>query len=224
MDFQEVLRAGHREHRLDALLDAAEFQGVPRRRWPGGRDPSGSRCWRCRYSSPPRGRRRPSCRRRSAADDTEPGEVREKRIHQPRLADADDRDISRASDREVHSSTPRPAVARSPPMNPAPVGLLSKPQDLPGQFLPPAVDARLHGPFREAQPLGDLMIRQFLDIAKQNRRSGATRAASAAPASAARRGRGSRAPPAGWPPEMPGDRSSEVTSRSIVCRSLRTLR
>ena len=108
-------------------------------------------------------------------------------------------------------------------MNPAPVGLLAKPQDLPGQFLPPAVDARLDGPFREAQPLGDLKIRQFLDIAKQNRDP--ERLGQRLQRLPQQRGEVAVLERRQWA-GLGGDRREilGVTSRSMVWRSLRTLR
>ena len=48
VDLEEVLRAGHRQHRLDALLHARQLQRAARGASPAGTDPSGSRSSRCR--------------------------------------------------------------------------------------------------------------------------------------------------------------------------------
>ena len=150
-------------------------------------------------------------------------EIGEHRIHQPRLADADDARPCR-SVRLSHSSVgsrARAIVCRSSRrLSSCPRSL----RNLPRQLGPAAVDARLDRALRQPQPVGDLLVRQLLDVAHQHRRAQRRRAAPPAPAAAAPRDRAARAPPPGPGRATPAPARSASTSRSIVSRSLRTLR
>ena len=143
----EVLRPGHRQHRLDALLDAGQLQRAAGGRWSAGRDPSGSRWWRCRRSRPTTGRRSPSARPAAMQLRHRGREFGEQRIHQPRLADADDGDAAGVFGGEIHSAAPDSRLRRARLRG---VGCLSsQPLQLTRQLEPAAVDARLHGAFRQ---------------------------------------------------------------------------
>ena len=100
------------------------------------------------------------------------GEVREQRIHHARFADADDGDAGVLFGGEVHPATP---VSSSSP----------QPANLPRQLGAAAVDAGLDGAFRQLQPVGNLLIRQLLNIAQQHRRAQRRRQLSPSPSSAA---------------------------------------
>src|SRR5262249_35409076 len=97
----EVLRAGHREHRLDAFLDAGELQRAARRvRLPVEIHEAADR------------RAVDVADRRQIDDDLalaggdeflhRGGELRKKRIHEAGLAYADDRDAAVVFGRDVH--------------------------------------------------------------------------------------------------------------------------
>ena len=116
----------------------------------------------------------------ASSADHRAGEVRQQRIHQAGLADADDGDALGAVGREVHPRTPSTS-SRSR-------------CDLAGQFGAAAVDARLDGAFRQLQLIGDFLVGQLLDVAQHHRARAASAAAPPWPGAAARRDRAVRAP------------------------------
>ena len=82
-------------------------------------------------------------------------------IGQTRLLHAQDDDIADMRGRDVHSVPPR-----GPGRSAGPSRL--KTTKLTGEFKAAAVDARLHGALRQMQAIGDLLIRELLQVAQHD--------------------------------------------------------
>ena len=214
VDLEEVLRPGHRQHRFHALLDAGELERAAgggglavqiHQAADGGAVDVGD------------GGQVEQHLALAAADERRDGvgELRQERIHQARLVDADDGDALIAVGGQVHPDTPvfgtASCCSRSCWIWRA-------------SSVRPRLMRDFTVPSGRSQPVGDLLVGQLLDVAQHHRGAQRRRQPVERRRAAGARGRAARARLSALRPGATGVRSAGSTSRLIVSRSLRTLR
>src|SRR5262245_58275105 len=224
--FEEVLGAGHRQHRLDAFLDARELQltaGVDHLTIQVHEAADG-RAVHVRHGTEVD--HNPLLTRGDQLADGG-GEVAEDWIHQARLADPDDRDRALLLCFDIHHQTPvRVVLLLRGSLSPGPVGLYSFPRSL-RICRASSVRPRLIRDLTVPSGRRNWSAISWYDSSWMSRMRTAVRRVSGSAESAClssiTRSRCSSAA-TGLGSAAAGASSPASTSRSIVSRSLRTLR